>query len=230
MNFFEFAASIVDSVLSWPVAVFVLLILFRDAIAAALPKVLSTLASRIRKAKVGEHSFEFGEEARAFQNAIKTNAEQLKDRPEEFAQFIDRLYQKMPGGPASAVGPLAGRAILWVDDNPKFNAFETELFTRFGARVTSALTTAEAMDAINSQDFDLIISDVKRTEDGQENYMAGYELQDKLEDLANKPPLIFYLREVSRVPNARRAKAAGAAGDARDLRDRVLALIGDQAA
>jgi hypothetical protein len=60
-----------------------------------------------------------------------------------------------------------GAEILWVDDHPSNNRNESRMLRSFGALVTFACTTDEALGAIRdanteSRPFDLVVSDISR--------------------------------------------------------------------
>jgi CheY-like chemotaxis protein len=66
--------------------------------------------------------------------------------------------------------------ILWVDDYPENNTSLVRVLTSLGVPVDTALSTEEAMRKLQSQSYGLVISDLGRTENGQENTMAGRDL------------------------------------------------------
>lgn len=86
--------------------------------------------------------------------------------------------------------PLTGRKILWVDDHPENNTFEVSYLKELGASISSAISTELALSHIASNETHLIISDLARTENGQEHKQAGYELWQQVN---GKIPMIFYI-------------------------------------
>lgn len=80
------------------------------------------------------------------------------------------------------------KEILWVDDNPDNNLYERYLFEASGIAVTSAQSTNEAMNLLNSHRYSAIISDMQRAEGGE----AGIELLQKIRNMNNNTPFFIY--------------------------------------
>lgn len=61
---------------------------------------------------------------------------------------------------------LDGAEILWVDDRPSNNRNEARMLRSFGALITCAATSEEALDVLTAmppqRQFDLVISDISR--------------------------------------------------------------------
>jgi CheY-like chemotaxis protein len=83
------------------------------------------------------------------------------------------------------------RKILWVDDNPENNAIPIQKLIQDGDLVVKARSTSEGLEIATASNFDLIISDMGRTENG--NYVpdAGLLLLRALRDSNIPTPLIF---------------------------------------
>jgi PleD family two-component response regulator len=60
--------------------------------------------------------------------------------------------------------------ILWVDDRPENNIYERRAFEALGFSFVLALSTAEALEVLESQQFAAIISDIGRKEGPKEGY------------------------------------------------------------
>lgn len=80
------------------------------------------------------------------------------------------------------------KEILWVDDNPDNNLYERYLFEASGIAVTSAQSTDEAMNLLNSHRYSAIISDMQRAEGGE----AGIALLQKIRNMNNNTPFFIY--------------------------------------
>lgn len=80
------------------------------------------------------------------------------------------------------------KEILWVDDNPDNNLYERYLFEASGIAVTSAQSTNEAMNLLNSHRYSAIISDMQRAEGGE----AGIALLQKIRNMNNNTPFFIY--------------------------------------
>lgn len=87
-------------------------------------------------------------------------------------------------------GVLEGARLLWVDDRPENNAWERSLLATLGVHVSTAETTRSAAALIQSQSFDVIVSDIARPEAPDEGLRALPTLT------ATGTPVIFYVRQV----------------------------------
>jgi CheY-like chemotaxis protein len=112
---------------------------------------------------------------------------------------------------------VQGRSVLWVDDNPENNEFETALLRRYGVHVDPVRSTKEALAFLSRGPCDLIISDVSRVEEGVSRPGAGYDLLDALGTSGPRIPLIFYTGAVTRIDVTRARAALGAADDVGNL-------------
>lgn len=78
--------------------------------------------------------------------------------------------------------------ILWVDDRPENNVYERRAFEAVGLKFSLALSTDDALAAMERQEFAAIISDMGRKEGTRE----GYVLLDAMRAEGNQTPLFFY--------------------------------------
>jgi CheY-like chemotaxis protein len=107
---------------------------------------------------------------------------------------------------------LEGAEILWVDDRPSNNRNEARMLRGFGALVTFACSTDEAIEALRhaaeqSQPFHLILSDISRAPpEGERD--AGLRMVPRLRAEKVFLPIIFYVARAD--PNA--CTPAGAFG------------------
>jgi len=197
----------------WPVTLLLVLYLFRAAIRAFLPE----LARRLQRAEIAGTTLEFSEIAvDALQEAIETGAQEYKDEPEKLASFVRNQVSKLPDVRAfaspEAQPRLKRRIILWVDDNPMNNVYESNLLKRLGADVYPVRSTQEALAFLEQNPCDLVISDLSRVEGEREKPEAGYELLDALNRRDQQVPLIFYTGQAARM-NKKRIRAAHGAAD-----------------
>jgi CheY-like chemotaxis protein len=81
---------------------------------------------------------------------------------------------------AKSTDPSAWGDILWVDDYPQNNSAIVEALSRLGIRVDLASSTDEALERIQTHgNYGLVISDLGRRENGQNNSMAGRDLLER---------------------------------------------------
>ena len=146
----------------------------------------------------------------AFEDAI-TSGLQEKRSPEEVASFVKEQVQKLSaaGTAELAPGTLSGRRLLWVDDRPNDNLYESGLFRHAGMAVTTAISSAEAKRQLKSGRFDLVISDIHRREGNRNRPSAGYELLQWMRRNNHVMPLIFYTGIAKGVDKKRSKEALG---------------------
>jgi CheY-like chemotaxis protein len=92
---------------------------------------------------------------------------------------------------------LDGAEILWVDDVPSHNRNEARMLRSFGAMITFACTTEEAVQALHyaaeqSQPYHLIISDIGR-EMPVADPQGGIAMLARLRQEKVVLPVIFYI-------------------------------------
>jgi CheY-like chemotaxis protein len=90
---------------------------------------------------------------------------------------------------AASAGLTKGARLLWVDDVPAGIVNESRLFEQAGIAITRASTSADAFAKLDSNNYDLVLSDISR--DGDDK--AGIHFSDALAGRQNAPPLIFYV-------------------------------------
>jgi CheY-like chemotaxis protein len=123
---------------------------------------------------------------------------------------------------------MRGSHILWVDDYPDNNIFEREALTDLGAVILPVKSTAEALSHLRNRNeqFDVIISDMARSDDPK----AGYTLLAEVEKLAYRPPYIIYSgrSNPSIVAEAKTKGALGQTNNPKELLDLVITALKDQ--
>lgn len=128
-------------------------------------------------------------------------------------------------------GTLQGKRILWVDDMPANNMLEMRNLEARGASVTIAKSTRDAMAALHQEEFDLILSDIHRMEDGVSHDTAGFEFLGTLrDDLGIYTPLIYYTSDASsaaQAPAVRKYRAV-AADSPSQLLDLVIRELAEE--
>ncbi|WP_433352100.1 response regulator [Micromonospora saelicesensis] len=83
---------------------------------------------------------------------------------------------------------VRGGRILWVDDHPEWNRAMVQLCERVGMTVDTARSTDEALGILSPRGYDLVITDMRRGDDGQ----AGESLADEMERRALNISIIVY--------------------------------------
>jgi CheY-like chemotaxis protein len=225
MSVKEIIAALLDLlkvIVSWPIVFFVLAMLFKKELRLLLPE----LAKRIRKAPGG---WEFSNEEQALKDAIDQGAKELGDKPGEFADFAKNQVEKLAQSRSVAAlverTSLSGKSILWVDDKPVNNTYEASSFKSMGAKIDMVLSTSEALEALNKGRYDLIISDIRRFENGVANPDAGYEFLDALIKRGEHVPVIFYTATIKTLNKSRTKAAYGVAHRSAELTSLVISAL-----
>ncbi len=180
------AFSKLGSALAWPLVILVILWWFRTAlrefianISEGSVKVLGFEAFAKRKAI----------EAAATAEVAKVEASGKAPRDATFLlQSIGKSRRLADWLAHVPLNDLAGRRVLWVDDQPDNNIFETEALQALGIEVEFATSTSEALRKLQGNEYDAIISDMARPEDDK----AGYSLLATLRNVRPGTPFILY--------------------------------------
>lgn len=123
------------------------------------------------------------EEASEQQRAIVT------DLQAKLAEIEKRAAAGIPSVElAPAEPPPSSKRILWVDDRPKNNSFLVAALEERGARVETALSTAEAIASAKRANYDIVISDMGRPEGDH----AGLDLTRKLKEIGARAPVYIF--------------------------------------
>jgi CheY-like chemotaxis protein len=116
--------------------------------------------------------------------------------------------------------------VLWVDDRPNNNVRERRALEALGMDIVIATSTEDGLAKIQSQKFDVVISDMGRPPDPQ----AGYTLLERIRALGNSTPFVIYAssRAPEHVAEARRRGAVGCTNRPDELFDYVLTALGHE--
>lgn len=170
----------------------------------------------------------------ALPDVIERGADEYRNRPDELLLFIQEQLGKLPKLQEAQKGKvetprLQQKSILWVDDKPMNNVYESSVIKRLGASIVFARSTHEAIRFLERDRYDLVISDIHRDEDGKSNPSAGYELFETLSKMGMHCPFIFYTGSVARINKDRARGIYGAADVPGRLIDLVItALAGER--
>jgi len=206
--------------IAWPIIVIVLLIKFRSAISA----VLESAKSRKFTIKVGDNELTMEEANEQQRNLIVDLQNQVSDlqkkiRPidsidskalPEIKSRVSVSIQPSPTETSETTKSKELNSILWVDDRPKNNSYETARLQDMGIRVDIALSTADGISKFKSKKYDRIISDMGREEHGGFKSKAGIELIKEIRKLDSKIPIVIYCGKNSAVKLRNEALEAGA--------------------
>ena len=112
--------------------------------------------------------------------------------PQKVAREAYKARNQAPPSTKNLKSTLEGLSgswdVLWVDDHPEWIRHEMEALSAVGFKFTIARDNAEAEDALRSSFFNLVLSDIGRS-DGP----SGLEVEALTRRLAGDVPLIFYV-------------------------------------
>ena len=118
---------------------------------------------------------------------------------------------------------MEGSRVLWVDDRPDNNRYERQALEALGLRIDLSTSTDDALEKVQSRDYDLIISDMGRPPDDR----AGYTLLKKLRDAGYSTPFIIYAgsRDPKHVQEAQQRGAFGTTNRPQELLEMVTRAL-----
>ena len=95
-----------------------------------------------------------------------------------------------PDAEAAVSPPRAAHLarVLWVDDNPDNNLYETVALERLGRVVTKATSTKAGLRYLSELDFALVITDLGRRDDAK----GGITLIKRMQQLSSTLPVVVY--------------------------------------
>jgi CheY-like chemotaxis protein len=108
-------------------------------------------------------------------------------------QELPRIVNSMVASVAATANglPVAGKNLLWVDDQPENNAYGIKALEATGINVFTTRSTQEALDQIKMHDFAVIVTDQLRVEDGTEDHEAGTHLLEAVRKMKRQIPVIL---------------------------------------
>jgi len=127
---------------------------------------------------------------------------------------------------ADTRGELSVSHALWVDDNPENNGVVIRQLESRGIRLTTMLSTAEAVERFDPTVHELVISDMGRFQGANNSYVerAGRDLLSTLKARSADVRLVFCTSARAAATYRTEALAAGALGIVEDCGD-VLRMV-----
>lgn len=167
----------------------------------------------------GTVTFKIAGQEVTFQEASTQLSEYIDDLRTRIIALEERLQdasgsiapERVPAAEPAASAPAR---ILWVDDRPENNAFLIKSLQDRGVVVAEAMSTDDALAKLESgrRAFDVVVSDMGRTERGHYNPLAGVDLVRRLRDLDPSLPVVIYASRNAVERGGTAARDAGAAG------------------
>lgn len=130
----------------------------------------------------------------AMKKDASTNTSTDEQTPSE-AKTQNALDIASQAASSQTVQRIAGKKVLWVDDHPDNNIYPRRALEALGIQFDISTSTDNALTKIKASNYDAIISDMGRGNDGQ----AGFTLLEKLKAELNgqMPPFIIYAAKQS---------------------------------
>lgn len=204
----------------WPVGIVVALVLFAEPIR----EFFSSLTEFSFKGAGFEASAKRKTEAAAALGAaIATQPDQPPETIAQQARMVSDIVESVS---QRSVREARKTTVLWVDDHPMNNLNERRALEALGITIVLSTSTGDALDQVQKQVFQLIISDLGRPPDSN----AGLTLLDKLRAIGNKTPYIIYAgaRGLTTIDEAKQKGAFGVTNRPDDLFKMVVSVIGKQ--
>jgi CheY-like chemotaxis protein len=146
--------------------------------------------------------------------SVQEASEQLQKQVEDLLEQVSDL--RLQAGPQQSVdrSKPESSTVLWVDDNPSNNAYETAKLRTDGVQVIEARSTAEAIATLRSgrPAPDVVITDLGRVEDGTFVRDAGLELIKQARAVGFEKPMYMYSTRAAKLEREPDVVAAGGNG------------------
>jgi CheY-like chemotaxis protein len=170
---------------------------------ALYPTLRGIIRSRAFTVKVG-----------SMELSVQEASEQLQKQVEDLLEQVSDL--RLQAGPQQSVDRLQPErtTVLWVDDNPSNNAYETAKLRADRVQVIEARSTAEALATLKSErpPVDIVITDLGRAEDGTFVRDAGLELIKQARESGFNKPMYMYSTRAAKMEREPDVIAAGGSG------------------
>ncbi len=197
------------SALAWPIIIIIVIMLFHNNVR----DLIESAKSRKFTVKVAGNELTMEEISEQQRNLISDLQEQLIELQKQVHSLAgsEQLQSSSQTVEEETRGDRKSASrILWVDDNPKNNAYLIQGFGDQGVEVVTALSTEEALKRFSQGKFDRVITDMGRQEEKQFNPQAGLELTHQIRSIDDKIPIIVYTSPRSARRDRESAISAGA--------------------
>lgn len=189
----------------WPLIVFFVLVRFGGTIKA----VLESARGRKFTIKIPGSELTMEEASEQQRLLIGDLQQQVVEIQKRFEAFKGGMAPKTVGAMEPDMVSPKGKTVLWVDDQPKNNAYLIASLSEQGVEVTTATSTANALSRFASKHFDRVISDLGRREGRKYNPVAGIELTKQIRAMGSDAPIVIYTSSEAAQKYEVEAHAAG---------------------
>jgi CheY-like chemotaxis protein len=153
----------------------------------------------------------------------KRNAYSL--RRESFSDDVSALVYAIP---VLAAIPRRAARVLWVDDRPSNNEFERKTLRPHGIVFDNVVSTAEAVEQLANENYDLVITDLGRADSSDRSQTAGASFLKHPAVIRGGPPVIVYASQwaVRQKDELLQLGASEVTASRQQLIDIVLGILG----
>lgn len=153
----------------------------------------------------------------------KRNAYAL--RRESFSDDVSALVDAIP---LLATTPRRAARVLWVDDRPANNEGERKTLRPHGIVFDNVVSTAEAVEQLANESYDLVITDLGRAHSSDRSQTAGADFLEHPVVSSGGPPVIVYASTwaVRQRDELLRLGAAEVTASRKQLIDTALGVLG----
>jgi CheY-like chemotaxis protein len=146
-----------------------------------------------------------------------------QDKLDKIYQFIQEFQgdRDASSKPKETKRHLRSVNILWVDDEPSNNESIMDIYRFQGVKFDLAISTAQALEKLTGNDYDLVISDMGRGSEPDAGLRLLKEINEKI---INPPPVFIFSSFKAKTKFGQRAKDEGAALVTSSLRELTLEL------
>jgi CheY-like chemotaxis protein len=195
--------------LIWPLLVLAVVLFghrHRQAVAPALREVLST--RDVSAELPGGFKLDVGGQPVTAQQVADDQREQTEKLRQDLsavaaqvAELTSAVAARAEGSGESAPTPTSvvedfvalTRRVLWVDDRPGNNAYEIAALKGRGVQVDLATSTTQALEILRREpNYDALVTDMGRVEEGENVRTAGLTLLRELKDRGYEIPVVVY--------------------------------------
>lgn len=130
--------------------------------------------------------------------------------------------------PTLASMPRRAARVLWVDDQPSNNEEERRLLRPDGIIFDNVVSTAEAIEQLKNESYDLVITDLGRRGSSDASALAGASFIDQAALRSGGPPVIVYASAwgLRHADDLRQRGATVVTASRSELLDSVRRLLG----
>lgn len=146
-------------------------------------------------------------------------------RRESFSDDVSALVNAIP---VLATIPRRAARVLWVDDRPSNNEFERKTLRPHGIVFDNVVSTAEAVEQLAHESYDLVITDLGRSHSSDRSQTAGASFLEHPAVTQGGPPVIVYASPwaVRQKDELLRLGAKEVTASRQQLIDSVLGVLG----